>query len=90
MTLSLEGIDDQVLTLVRRERRALRPTEVVDVVLGHSTGLSDVDVKRAMWRLISNGRLQFSPDQLVSVVSNPRRRRTSRPRGKKRASRKAA
>lgn len=61
-----DEIEGKVLSCLRNGRRELSPEELVDAVLAASPHLTDVEVKRAVWYLISKGRVQLSPEQQLS------------------------
>jgi hypothetical protein len=60
-------IDEYVLGILRRENRELTASELVNIVTSKSR-LSDIDVKRALWRLIYYQLAYMSPEQFVRAV----------------------
>jgi hypothetical protein len=60
-------IDKYVLGVLRGENRELTASELVSIVLSKSQ-LDDIDVKRAIWRLIYYQLAYMSPEQFVSAV----------------------
>jgi hypothetical protein len=52
-----------VLRYLRNSRGELSPLDLLDQVHAISPRLSDVDIKRAVWRLMKEGDVIFSPRQ---------------------------
>lgn len=81
MTVQNFAIEQEVLSLLRRERQ-MSPAAVIQAVLESSNhSISDMDVRRAIWRLISYNEVELSAEQLlhaagathVPIVGFPRR-----------------
>lgn len=67
---------DGLILKVLKEHQEMTTADVVSTVLECNPSVSDVDVKRAVWRMIAGQQVELSPEQLLhvhKVQSNKRR-----------------
>jgi hypothetical protein len=56
-----------VLLCLQDNKSEMSPRELVDRVRTNSPHLKDLDIKRAVWRLIKEGELEFSPGRRLTA-----------------------
>jgi hypothetical protein len=60
-------VDGVILRVLKKRRQHLTTSKVVSIVLEQNRKFSDVDVKRAVWRMIAARRVELSPDQFLRL-----------------------
>jgi hypothetical protein len=70
--MELPSLEKRILATLRTHRE-IPPSELVNIVIASSPEISDVEVKRALWRLISNKLVYLSPEQLLGPTPEPQK-----------------
>jgi hypothetical protein len=64
----LTNIEEAILLVLQSSSGELSPRELVAGVRARLLRCTDIDVKRAVWRLIEQGNIRLSSDQLLSAI----------------------
>ncbi|MFZ1006284.1 MAG: hypothetical protein WAN65_05580 [Candidatus Sulfotelmatobacter sp.] len=65
---TLEKAEAAVLASLRNGTPEISPRDLVAKVARASLGITEIDVRRAIWRLISGGEVRLSPRQRLSAA----------------------
>jgi RNA:NAD 2'-phosphotransferase (TPT1/KptA family) len=71
---ALGQVDNLILRVLREHREQMTTSRLVSIVLEHTGKFSDVDIKRAVWRMIAARQVELSSDQFLREVRSSNHR----------------